>query len=141
MTFATKTSGNCALIYDFTFCSEVAYAVPSNLAQRPRFVLLTGDTSTTSSHQPVQSENIYCTRLEIEPGNLSVSVGSRLFRAASHSATNSMSAEENHDTVELNQFLLSNQTFRPWTNFSFSLRNCFLSTITQFHHVDLRMPD
>jgi calcium channel MID1 len=26
----TKTDGNCAIIYDLPFCSEVAYAVPSN---------------------------------------------------------------------------------------------------------------
>lgn len=30
MTFRTKASDNCALMYNLTFCSEVAYAVPSN---------------------------------------------------------------------------------------------------------------
>ena len=30
MTFSTKASDNCALMYNLTFCSEVAYAVPSN---------------------------------------------------------------------------------------------------------------
>lgn len=30
MTFETKASDNCALLYNLTFCSEVAYAVPSN---------------------------------------------------------------------------------------------------------------
>ncbi|KAE8148229.1 stretch-activated Ca2+-permeable channel component-domain-containing protein [Aspergillus avenaceus] len=28
--FSTKTDGNCALLYDLSFCDEVAYAVPSN---------------------------------------------------------------------------------------------------------------
>ncbi|KAL8794886.1 MAG: hypothetical protein Q9195_002598 [Heterodermia aff. obscurata] len=28
--FTTKASGNCAVIYNLTFCSSVAYAVPSN---------------------------------------------------------------------------------------------------------------
>ena len=30
MNFTTKASGNCAVIYNLTFCSSVAYAVPSN---------------------------------------------------------------------------------------------------------------
>lgn len=30
MTFRTKASDNCALVYNLSFCSEVAYAVPSN---------------------------------------------------------------------------------------------------------------
>lgn len=30
MTFNTKSGDNCALMYNLTFCSEVAYAVPSN---------------------------------------------------------------------------------------------------------------
>lgn len=30
MTFTTKASDNCALMYNLSFCSEVAYAVPSN---------------------------------------------------------------------------------------------------------------
>ncbi|RAL10114.1 MID1 family protein [Aspergillus homomorphus CBS 101889] len=30
MNFTTKTEDNCAVVYDLTFCSEVAYAVPSN---------------------------------------------------------------------------------------------------------------
>jgi len=30
MTFSTKASDNCALMYNLSFCSEVAYAVPSN---------------------------------------------------------------------------------------------------------------
>ncbi|RAH68213.1 magnesium transporter CorA family protein [Aspergillus aculeatinus CBS 121060] len=30
MNFSTKTEDNCALVYDLSFCSEVAYAVPSN---------------------------------------------------------------------------------------------------------------
>ncbi|KAG6993797.1 calcium influx-promoting protein ehs1 [Physcia stellaris] len=30
MNFTTKGSGNCAVIYNLTFCSDVAYAVPSN---------------------------------------------------------------------------------------------------------------
>lgn len=30
MNFTTKSSSNCALMYNLTFCSEVAYAVPSN---------------------------------------------------------------------------------------------------------------
>ncbi|PYI26802.1 putative cora family metal ion transporter [Aspergillus indologenus CBS 114.80] len=30
MNFTTKTEDNCALVYDLSFCSEVAYAVPSN---------------------------------------------------------------------------------------------------------------
>ncbi|KAK5076559.1 hypothetical protein LTR64_005961 [Lithohypha guttulata] len=30
VTFRTKASDNCALMYNLTFCSEVAYAVPSN---------------------------------------------------------------------------------------------------------------
>lgn len=30
VTFKTKASDNCALMYNLTFCSEVAYAVPSN---------------------------------------------------------------------------------------------------------------
>ena len=30
MSFTTKASGNCAVIYNLTFCSGVAYAVPSN---------------------------------------------------------------------------------------------------------------
>lgn len=30
MNFTTKASGNCAVIYNLTFCSNVAYAVPSN---------------------------------------------------------------------------------------------------------------
>lgn len=30
MTFRTKTLDNCALLYNLSFCSEVAYAVPSN---------------------------------------------------------------------------------------------------------------
>ncbi|GAB1212056.1 hypothetical protein ATERTT37_001183 [Aspergillus terreus] len=29
-TFSTKTEDNCAVVYDLPFCSEVAYAVPSN---------------------------------------------------------------------------------------------------------------
>lgn len=29
-TFTTKTEDNCAVVYDLPFCSEVAYAVPSN---------------------------------------------------------------------------------------------------------------
>ncbi|KAL3458012.1 stretch-activated Ca2+-permeable channel component-domain-containing protein [Aspergillus heterothallicus] len=28
--FSTKTDGNCAVIYDLEFCSDIAYAVPSN---------------------------------------------------------------------------------------------------------------
>jgi calcium channel MID1 len=30
MTFNTKSLGNCALMYNLSFCSEVAYAVPTN---------------------------------------------------------------------------------------------------------------
>lgn len=30
MNFSTKSEGNCALLYNLTFCSDVAYAVPSN---------------------------------------------------------------------------------------------------------------
>ncbi|KAJ5541951.1 hypothetical protein N7535_004370 [Penicillium sp. DV-2018c] len=30
MNFATKTDNNCAVLFNLTFCSEVAYAVPSN---------------------------------------------------------------------------------------------------------------
>jgi calcium channel MID1 len=30
MNFTTKSENNCALMYNLTFCSEVAYAVPSN---------------------------------------------------------------------------------------------------------------
>ncbi|KAE8306635.1 stretch-activated Ca2+-permeable channel component-domain-containing protein [Aspergillus transmontanensis] len=30
ITFSTKADGNCALLYDLSFCNEVAYAVPSN---------------------------------------------------------------------------------------------------------------
>ncbi|RAL05636.1 MID1 family protein [Aspergillus ibericus CBS 121593] len=30
MNFTTKTDDNCAVVYDLPFCSEVAYAVPSN---------------------------------------------------------------------------------------------------------------
>ncbi|KAK5944896.1 hypothetical protein PMZ80_002098 [Knufia obscura] len=30
MTFSTKANDNCALMYNLSFCSEVAYAVPSN---------------------------------------------------------------------------------------------------------------
>ncbi len=30
MSFSTKAESNCALLYNLTFCSEVAYAVPSN---------------------------------------------------------------------------------------------------------------
>lgn len=30
MSFATKAEDNCALVHNLTFCSEVAYAVPSN---------------------------------------------------------------------------------------------------------------
>ncbi len=30
MSFQTKTDGNCALLFNLSFCSEVAYAVPSN---------------------------------------------------------------------------------------------------------------
>lgn len=30
MNFTTKTDSNCALLYNLSFCSEVAYAVPSN---------------------------------------------------------------------------------------------------------------
>ncbi|PGH23198.1 hypothetical protein AJ80_02728 [Polytolypa hystricis UAMH7299] len=30
MNFTTKTGDNCAVLYDLEFCSEVAYAVPSN---------------------------------------------------------------------------------------------------------------
>jgi calcium channel MID1 len=30
MNFTTKAESNCALLYNLTFCSEVAYAVPSN---------------------------------------------------------------------------------------------------------------
>ncbi|KAL2809468.1 stretch-activated Ca2+-permeable channel component-domain-containing protein [Aspergillus granulosus] len=29
-TFTTKTDGNCAVVYDLEFCSDIAYAVPSN---------------------------------------------------------------------------------------------------------------
>lgn len=30
MTFNTKSDGNCQIVYDLPFCSEVAYAVPAN---------------------------------------------------------------------------------------------------------------
>ncbi|KAE8132212.1 stretch-activated Ca2+-permeable channel component-domain-containing protein [Aspergillus pseudotamarii] len=30
ITFSTKADGNCALLYNLSFCNEVAYAVPSN---------------------------------------------------------------------------------------------------------------
>ncbi|KIW38256.1 uncharacterized protein PV06_09237 [Exophiala oligosperma] len=33
--FQTKTENNCALMYNLTFCSEVAYAVPSNPDKYP----------------------------------------------------------------------------------------------------------
>lgn len=35
MNFTTKSSNNCALMYNLTFCSEVAYAVPSNPEKFP----------------------------------------------------------------------------------------------------------
>ncbi|KAJ9622467.1 hypothetical protein H2203_006690, partial [Taxawa tesnikishii (nom. ined.)] len=33
--FTTKTDGNCALLFNLSFCSEVAYAVPANPATYP----------------------------------------------------------------------------------------------------------
>lgn len=37
--FTTKASGNCAVIYNLSFCSDVAYAVPSNTTQTNRTAL------------------------------------------------------------------------------------------------------
>lgn len=52
-TFPTKTDGNCALLFNLDFCSEVAYAVPSNpdlVADYSRFQALY-DNSTLQSYQ------------------------------------------------------------------------------------------
>ncbi|KAK5016801.1 hypothetical protein LTR39_001889 [Cryomyces antarcticus] len=40
MNFTTKTDGNCQVIFNLTFCSEVAYAVPSNPSTYPDPVAL-----------------------------------------------------------------------------------------------------
>ncbi|KAK4996426.1 hypothetical protein LTR66_003953, partial [Elasticomyces elasticus] len=37
MNFTTKKDGNCALLFNLSFCSEVAYAVPSNPNNFPSF--------------------------------------------------------------------------------------------------------
>lgn len=37
VSFATKSDGNCQLLYNMTFCDEVAYAVPANPNTMPTF--------------------------------------------------------------------------------------------------------
>jgi len=39
--FATISSDNCAVIFNLSFCSDVAYAVPSNLTSQPNLTNLT----------------------------------------------------------------------------------------------------
>ncbi|KAI9741902.1 MAG: stretch-activated cation channel mid1 [Cirrosporium novae-zelandiae] len=41
MDFTTKSDGNCQILFNFTFCSEVAYAIPSNPNTFPSIDTLT----------------------------------------------------------------------------------------------------
>lgn len=85
------------------------------------FVLSTGENPTTPGDQHVQIGNMCRALLEIGPRILLVSADSRLFRAASQSTTASVGLDENHDTIELNQFLLQQPNLSPVDKFSFGL--------------------
>lgn len=54
--FTTKTSDNCAVIYNLTFCSEVAYAVPSNQTKQPNITAL-GETYDNNVQRLYQNFN------------------------------------------------------------------------------------
>jgi len=41
LNFSTKSSDNCAVIFNLSFCTDVAYAVPSNLTSQPNLTALT----------------------------------------------------------------------------------------------------
>ncbi|PYI22147.1 putative cora family metal ion transporter [Aspergillus violaceofuscus CBS 115571] len=51
MNFTTKTEDNCALVYDLSFCSEVAYAVPSNLSAQTSTLRTFYDDNAASLYQ------------------------------------------------------------------------------------------
>ena len=50
--FTTKSDNNCAVIFNLSFCSDVAYAVPSNLHTQPNL-------TTLSSLYDAYAENLY----------------------------------------------------------------------------------
>ncbi|KAI4095568.1 MAG: hypothetical protein Q9206_001072 [Seirophora lacunosa] len=50
-TFITKSDGNCRIIHSLPFCTDVAYAVPSNLNTSMTELALTYDTYANESYQ------------------------------------------------------------------------------------------
>ncbi|KAL9029906.1 MAG: hypothetical protein Q9196_001909 [Gyalolechia fulgens] len=90
-------------------------------APRPCSLFSTDLGSTTAGGQLVPIRNMCRVLLEVGTRILLVSADSRLFRAARQNTTASADAEEGHDTLKLNQFLLQQPNLSPVEKCRFGL--------------------
>ncbi|KAL9624762.1 MAG: hypothetical protein Q9160_001116 [Pyrenula sp. 1 TL-2023] len=51
MNFTTKTDGNCAVVFNLSFCDQVAYAVPSNPDKTPNDLTAIYDSNAATAYQ------------------------------------------------------------------------------------------